>query len=151
MTARDAHISSHRPPRRRRAAVPLALLLAAALAGCGGSSGHRGSASDPKHPTITFPIKHETHADIVAAVESCREGVALATWLPAAARAELDESCNKGLTRGLTEVRQYGEQVCSEVVFTMPASRAAEKQRIFDACEAKTEKWEPSMHRKAHP
>ncbi len=150
MTPRHAHIPSHRPRRHGLAAAPLALLLAAALAGCG-SSAHRGAASDPRHPTITFPIRHETHADIVAAVESCREGVALATWLPTRGRVELDETCDKGLPRGLTEVRQYGEQVCSEVVYTLPAPRVAEKRRIFETCEAKTEKWEPSMPGRFRP
>jgi hypothetical protein len=145
----SAHENNARSPsiaRRAWRGAAIAMLLTFVVAACGGSSAHHaGTSADPRK-TITFPIKQENHEDIVAAVEACREGVALATWMPAASRAELDESCDKGLNRGLTEVRQYGEQVCGEVIFTLPASRAAEKTKIFAACEAKTEKFEPSMH-----
>lgn len=132
--------------RRIAAALPAVLLLGGILAGCAGSGKSEKTYTSPGHRTVTFPIHYETHNDIAAAVEACREGVALADWLPAASRTELDKSCDQGLKRGLTEVRQYGEQVCSEVVFTIPSSRIAEKNRIFAACEAKTELFEPGMH-----
>jgi hypothetical protein len=123
-----------------------ALLLALLLAGCSRSTGHRteGAFSSPRS-TITFPIVHETHQDIVAAVEACRQGVALASWLPQASKAELYGSCDKGLNRGLTEVRQYGEQVCSEVAFTMPSSSDTAKKRVLSVCEAKTKKFAPTV------
>ncbi len=141
-TARDQRVAW-------RGNVILALLLLATMAfpGCGGSNGHDGSArSDPPKRTISFPIKQETHEDIVAAVEACREGVSLGTWLPSTSKSDLDGICNKGLGRGLTEVRQYGEQICGELMFTIPSSRASEKPRIFAACEARTEKFVPTMH-----
>lgn len=125
----------------------LVLLLAVVIPGCGGgSSGSRSDAkADSPSRTISFPIRHETHEDIVAAVEACREGVDLATWLSSTNKAELYDSCNKGLKRGLTEVRQYGEQVCGEVAFTMPSSSAEAKKRVLDRCEAKTKKFAPGV------
>lgn len=131
--------------RRGHLGLVLALLLVALIVGCGSSGKKTGASSDPPHRTITFPIQHETHEDIVAAVEACREGVDLATWLSPTNKAELYDSCNKGLKRGLTEVRQYGEQVCGEIAFTMPASSEAERKRLLDECEAKTKKFAPGV------
>jgi hypothetical protein len=127
----------------------LPLLAVVLLTGCGGADPSNGSASDAARRTISFPIRRETHEDIVAAVEACREGVDLATWLPKAGKTELHEACDRGLKRGLTEVRQYAEEVCTEVVFTMPSSSQAEKKRVLDACEAKTKPFAP--HRKRQP
>ena len=121
------------------------LLLSILLTSCGGGTSKDGVASAPMHQTISFPIRHETHEDIVAAVEACREGVGLATWLPMRSKTELYEVCDKGLNRGLTEVRQYGEQVCGEVAFTVPSSNRAWKQRILGACEAKTKPFAPAV------
>jgi hypothetical protein len=140
--------TAHKPCTSWRGSVilALALLAGALLPGCGSSNGHRASGSSGPRK----PIMHETYEEIVAGVEACREGVALATWLTASNRAELDETCDKGLKRGLTEVRQYGEQVCSEVAFTTPSLRTKERPRILAACEAKTERFEPSMHGSVH-
>jgi uncharacterized protein YceK len=131
---------------RGHTALVLMLAAGALLSGCGSTSSHHtANGTGPAH-TISFPIKQETHADIVAAVEACREGVDLGTWLPRGSKLDLYASCDKGLKRGLTEVRQYGEQVCSEVVFTMPSRTEAEKARVLDTCEAKTKKFAPTVH-----
>jgi hypothetical protein len=134
--------------RRTDAALLVLLVMAVLLSGCaGGSDASHGDAasSQPARKTISFPIRHETHADIVASVEACREGVDLGTWLSRQSKADLYDSCNKGLKRGLTEVRQYGEQVCSEVAYTMPSTSQIEKKHVLDACEAKTLPFAPGV------
>jgi hypothetical protein len=85
-----------------------------------------------------IPIVHETHADIVAAVAACRAGVETAHWLSPANKEELHKTCNHGLNRGLTEVKQYGREVCTEVAYTSPAKTRAERSRVFNTCYAGT-------------
>jgi hypothetical protein len=136
---------STRESYRGRVALLVVLLVSGVLTGCGNTGSNSASRGSGGAHTISFPIVHETHEDIVADVAACREGVDLATWLSRGSKIDLYESCNKGLKRGLTEVRQYGEQVCSEVVFTMPSAKASEKTRVLDACEAKTKKFSPAQ------
>lgn len=76
--------------------------------------------------------------DIVAAVAACRHGVDLGTWLPKDSKAQLYAGCDQGLRRGLTEIRAFGLEVCSEVAFTSPAKTDAERSRVFSACYAGT-------------
>jgi predicted RecB family endonuclease len=124
---------------RARTALTTVLLVVLALAGCGGSSAHHsGSAAAGSGTTTSKPIIHETHADIVAAVAACRGGVNIANWLPQASKEDLYVICNKGLRRGLTEVIQYGEEVCAEVAYTSPAKSAAEKAHVYSECYAGT-------------
>jgi hypothetical protein len=56
------------------------------------------------------------------------------TWLPPSSRKPLYQVCENGLRRGLTEIRAYALEVCSEVVFTSPAKTEAEKARLQAAC-----------------
>ncbi len=120
-------------------ALLLALIAGVLLLGCGSSdTDHRGSASSEAGTTTFKPIVQETHADIVAAVTACRQGVNVATWLSQANKQELYNTCNKALVRGLTEVIQYGLEVCTEVTYTSPAKSAQEKAHVFSACYAGT-------------
>jgi hypothetical protein len=116
-----------------------ALLVAATLAGCGGAGGHGARRTTTSAEKLSpIPIVHETHADIVAAVAACRAGVETAHWLSPANKEELHQTCNHGLSRGLTEVKQYGREVCTEVAYTSPAKTAAQRTHVFDACYAGT-------------
>lgn len=124
---------------RGHLALVLALLLGVWLPGCGSSMAHHTSAAaNPEDKLSSIPIVHETHADIVAAVAACRAGVDTAHWLSQINKEELYSTCNHGLNRGLTEVKQYGREVCSEVVYTSPSKTASERTRVFDACYAGT-------------
>jgi hypothetical protein len=115
------------------------LLVGVLLLGCGGSNEHHAGGTSSWSGTTSFkPIVQETHEDIVAAVAACRHGVDIANWLSQANKEELHETCNKGLRRGITEVKQYGSEVCAEVSYTSPAKSVAEKARVFSECYAGT-------------
>jgi len=125
---------------RRRGRVALllpSLLTMLLLVGCAGGA-HTGSSSQQTGAAKFKPIEKETYADIVAAVEACRNGVDKASWLSEQNKEALHETCNKGLRRGLTEIRTYGLEVCSEVSYTSPAKTASEKARVLDECYAET-------------
>jgi hypothetical protein len=115
------------------------LLVGVGFLGCGESSAHHPEIAASRARATKFkPIVHETHADIVAAVSACRQGVNIAYWLSQANKEDLYATCDKGLRRGLTEVKQWGSEVCSEVSYTSPAKNVAEKARVFSECYAGT-------------
>jgi hypothetical protein len=133
-------------PIRRSKRAPLSVALAVALssaaviAGCGSSSaGHAKTASHPA-------VHKETYAEIVSAVDSCRQGISVGTWLSKADKESLYKVCDNGLKRGLTEIKGYAHEVCNEVAFTSPAKTAAEKARIYAACDAGAEAKTASIH-----
>jgi hypothetical protein len=127
---------------RGHAALAVLLLAGALLPGCGGT-GERRTVShvqrtDVSHEQHLTRTAGETRRDIIAAVAACKRGVDLGTWLPKSSKAQLYTSCARGLKRGLTELRVYGLEVCSEVAFTSPAKNSAERARIFASCYAGT-------------
>jgi hypothetical protein len=113
------------------AAIVLCLV---ALAGCGSSAEH--STATAAKQTQASSTRGETRADIVAAVEACKRGVSMGSWLPPESKRQLYTRCELGLKRGLTEIRAYGLEVCHEVAFTSPAKAEAEHTRVFDSCYA---------------
>lgn len=124
------------------AALIVALLVGVLLPGCG-SGAHRSSTSSSAAPSSTGANKPartagETRRDIIAAVAACKQGADMGTWLPKASKAQLYASCERGLRRGLTELRVYGLEVCSEVAFTSPAKTDAERAQVFTRCYAGT-------------
>jgi hypothetical protein len=118
------------------------LIAGALLPGCGGTDKRpitgSGSSASRRPVVATGRSRHETRADIVAAVASCRRGVNTGSWLPSASKTQLYAICENGLHRGLTEIRQYSLEVCNEVVFTSPAKDEAERARVLAACYTET-------------
>jgi len=152
MPDRETEIARERSAKRRGHLMLIVLIAGVLLAGvlligCSGSSGHRSSAaSNGTSASRPKPVVYETYADIVAAVTACRQGVDTATWLSDVNKEQLYELCNKGLRRGLTEVKQYGLEACTEVTYTSPAKTAAEKSRVFAACYAGTKEKTAIIH-----
>jgi hypothetical protein len=126
---------------RLYAAVLTALAVACiALTGCGDSSKASSAASTRPSTTRSTPSpepgrsRHETRADIVAAVATCKHGIDTGTWLPGSSKTPLYKTCEQGLKRGLTEIRLYALETCNEVAFTSAAKSEAEKHRVFETC-----------------
>src|ERR1700704_5635643 len=124
---RDASASWH-----GYAALILVLLAGVLLPGCGSSSkdpstGAPKPSGSKTDATTTGRSRHETRGDIVAAVAACKQGVDTGSWLPTASKTQLYAICENGLRRGLTEIRQFALEACSEVEFTSPAKDAAER------------------------
>jgi hypothetical protein len=123
--------------RRSRMAFLLPSLLAALL--CVGCAGEKHVSTSTQTDTAKIkPIEKETYPDIVAAVTACRNGVNKASWLSPQNKEVLDETCNRGLRRGLTEVKEYALEACHEVSYTSPAKSATERARVLDECYAET-------------
>jgi hypothetical protein len=60
----------------------------------------------------------------------------MGSWLPNDSKLQLYANCERGLRRGLTEIKQYGLEVCREVAYTSPAKTDAARARVFDGCYA---------------
>jgi hypothetical protein len=127
---------SHRRGYIRGIAAALLLGYALTAAGCGGSGAQpaAGTKTAAKHPSPAAHEKNESRAVIVAAVNACKGGVDMATWLSKKSKAQMYANCENGLRRGLTEIRWYGLEVCSEVAFTSPAKTDAERQQLAARC-----------------
>lgn len=113
------------------------------MPGCGSSNGDpsaaaskASSSSSSSTSPATSPgrSRHETRGDILAAIASCKQGVDTGSWLPKESRTPLYAICENGLRRGLTEIRAYALETCSEVAYTSPAKTEAEKARVFATC-----------------
>jgi hypothetical protein len=124
---------SHRRGQIQGIAAVLLLGSVLTAAGCGGS-GAQPSAGAKKSSPPAHHEKHETRAVIVAAVNACKGGVDMATWLSKESKAQMYANCENGLRRGLTEIRWYGLEVCSEVAFTSPAKTDAERKQLAARC-----------------
>ena len=119
-------------------ALVLLLLAGALLPGCGGTGSD--PAGDGSGRASTTPLKRvvESHQVLATAVAACKQGADMGTWLSQEDKEALYRICNHGFQRGLTEIKLYGLEVCTEVAYTSPAKNAKEKARLFAACYAPT-------------
>jgi hypothetical protein len=120
------------------AALMILLLAGMLLLGCGGTGSHHPGRASTVTATTKSKRGAESPKNVAVAVAACRQGVDAASWLPQADKQRLYGVCNYGLRRGLTEIKIYGLQVCTEVTYTSPAKTASEKARVFSACYAPT-------------
>lgn len=120
------------------AALMILLLAGMLLPGCGGTSSHHAGRASTVTATTTPKRGIESPQNIAAAVAACRQGVDTGSWLPQADKQRLYDVCNYGLRRGLTEIKTYGLQVCTEVTYASSAKTPSEKARVFSACYAPT-------------
>ena len=128
------------PATHWRSALLLLGLAGALQAGCGGAQERRSTVAE-NPPVRKVEANGPAHQPaIVAGVAACRQGVDTGRRLTKARKQRLYGICDLGLRRALPEVRVYGLQVCTEVMYASSAKTRAEKLRVFATCYAALKK-----------
>jgi hypothetical protein len=136
----------------RRSPLPAAALLCAALlSGCGGSSSTTGT-STPAAPAAktsaattsttattpstaaATPTSPVTSADVAAAVAECK-AIAQKATISASLKSKVEGICNKAAHGNVAAARAAAKAVCAEVINASPIPEA-EKAQALAACKA---------------